>query len=385
MNQVNHSFDVAIIGGGVMGCAIAWQLGQAGARVLVIERGEIGHEASWAAGGMLAPLSEANQADAFFELAVASRAMYADFARELYEITGIDIEYRTEGTVYLALTDQDEAELEQRWQWQRAAGLRVEKLSAEQVRALEPMLTPRLRWALKFPDDHQVNNRRLMTALEAAVRAVGVEFWTNTEATALEISNAQVSGIETTKKNVATNTVVVAAGSWASLLKTRDGAAAMDFSVEPIRGQMIALEMPTPPLQHIVYSGNGYLIPRLSGQVIAGSTTESVGYDNRVTAEGIASIIARATEIAPALRQQTLLETWSGLRPKTKDEWPILGMDSRIRGLVYATGHYRNGILLAPITARVISDLVLRGASSTTIEPFSPIRFHRCEEVRRSA
>ena len=126
MKQVNSQFDVAIIGGGVIGCAIAWRLGQAGLRVVVLERGDVGREASWAAGGMLAPLAEASQTDAFCEIAVESRAMYAELARELCEVTGIDIEYRTEGTLYLAFTDEDEDELEQRWQWQRAAGLNVE-------------------------------------------------------------------------------------------------------------------------------------------------------------------------------------------------------------------------------------------------------------------
>lgn len=375
MNQVHSQFDAAIIGGGVIGCAIAWRLGQAGMRVVVIERGEVGREASWAAGGMLAPLAEADQADAFFELAVASRAMYAELARELREVTGIDIEYRTEGTLYLAFTDKDEEELGQRWQWQQAAGLNVKKLNAECARKLEPTLNPKLRWALQFPDDHQVNNRRLLTALEAAARQAGVEFWTSTEATALEISNAQISGVETTKRNITTNTVVIAAGGWSSLLRATDDEAVIDFSVEPVRGQMIALEMPTPALQHVVYSGRGYLIPRLGGYVIAGSTTEKVGYDKRNTAGGIAAIIDLAIEIAPHLSQQAIVEIWAGLRPRTSDDWPILGKDSRIGGLVYATGHYRNGILLTPITAKAISELVLHGESTCNIKPFGMLRF----------
>ncbi len=375
MNSVNSQFDVAIIGGGVVGCAIAWRLGQADLRVVVIERGDVGREASWAAGGMLAPFAEASQKDAFFELAVASRAMYADLARELREVTGIDIEYRTEGTLYLAFTNQDEEELEQRWQWQRAAGLKVEKLSPDAVRKLEPTLNSKVRWALKFPDDHQVNNRLLMTAIEAAARKAGVEFWTATEATALEISNAQISGVETTKRNISTDTVIIAAGAWSSLLKSTTNESVVDFSVEPVRGQMIALEMPTTALQHVVYSNRGYLIPRLSGTVIAGSTTERVGYDKRNTADGIATIIDLASEIAPNLSKQAIVEIWAGLRPHTFDDWPILGTDPHIGGLVYATGHYRNGILLTPITAKAISELVLHGESKVNIKPFARLRF----------
>lgn len=375
MNQTHHSFDAAVIGGGVIGCAIAWRLAQGGMRVVVIERGVIGREASWAAGGMLAPLAEADQADAFFDLAVASRAMYADFARELRTITRIDIEYRTEGTLYLALTDKDEEELEHRWQWQHAAGLNVKKLKADCVHKLEPSLNPKLRWALKFPDDHQVNNRQLMVAVEAAARDVGVEFWTQTEATALEISNAQIVGVETTKKNIATKTVVVAAGSWSSLLKARDDESVIDVSIEPIRGQMIAFETPSPALEHVVYSSNGYLVPRLSGQVIAGSTTEKVGHDKSVTGDGILSIIAHANEIIPDLSKQPIVETWAGLRPRANDDWPILGKDEQISGLIYATGHYRNGILLTPMTAKAISELVLRGESTHNISPFGIQRF----------
>ncbi len=383
MPQGSIQFDAVIIGGGIIGCAIAWRLGQAGLRVAVIERGEIGREASWAAGGMLAPLAEANQADAFFALAVASRAMYAAFAHELREITGIDIEYRTEGTLHLALSDADEEELEHRWQWQHEAGLNSKKLSVDCVLKLEPSLTPKLRWALKFPEDHQVDNRRLMLALEVAARKAGVEFWLHTEAAQVAIANSQVSSLITTQGEIKTHTVIIAAGCWSSLVKTNSNTAIKNFFVEPVRGQMVALQIPVPALQHVVYSSNSYLVPRLGGYVIAGSTTENVGYDKRVTASGIASIIDRAIEIAPALAGQALRETWAGLRPKTRDDWPILGADPQIKGLVYATGHYRNGILLTPITAQVIGELVTRGESSINSKPFNISRFDH--DLRRKA
>jgi glycine oxidase len=383
MEQVPPQFDAAIIGGGVIGCAIAWRLGQAGLRTVVIERGELGREASWAAGGMLAPLAEADYADAFFDLAVASRAMYADFAAELRSLTEIDIEYRTEGTLYLAFTDEDEDELEHRWQWQRATGLQIKKLDAAGVQKLEPILHPALRWALKFPDDHQVDNRRLMTALVAAARKAGVAFWTQTEATEILIANSQVAGLATARGEIKTKTVILAAGCWSGLLRTNDERAMKDFFVAPVRGQMVALEMPMPALRHVVYSRNAYLVPRLSGHIIAGSTTEQVGYDKQTTASGIASIIERAVAIAPALAKQAVQETWAGLRPKTKDDWPILGVDPQISGLIYATGHYRNGILLTPITAQAVSDLVTSGDSPVNISPFSLARF--TYDLRRSA
>jgi glycine oxidase len=384
MTQPSRQFDVAVIGAGAIGCAVAWRLGQAGLRVAVVERGAVGREASHAAGGMLAPLAEAARADEFFELAVASRAMYADFARELRDVTGVDVEYRTEGTLYLALSGEDEEELERRWQWQRAAGLSVRRLSADDALRLEPQANPRLRWALHFPEDHQVDNRRLMTALDAAARGAGAEFWTHAEVRSVLTEGGtdqgrakRVAGLRTTRGELRARCVIVAAGSWAGLLTAEDGRTLAPFQLEPVRGQMIMLEMPAPPLRHVIYSGRGYVIPRLSGVALAGSTTERVGYDKRVTAGGMASIIERAAEIVPRLAEAAVVETWAGLRPASSDDWPIIGEDPRVGGLIYATGHYRNGILLTPITARAVAELVTRGESCVNLTPFSPSRFSR--------
>lgn len=373
MSDLISSFDTVVIGGGVIGCSIAWRLAQAGQRVALLERNSPGQEASWAAGGMLAPLAEADRADDFFHLCVASRALYAEFANELRAASGLDIEYRTEGTLYLALNDEDEEELEQRWQWQHAAGLNVKKLNADCVRKLEPLVNKGVRWALKFPDDHQVNNRRLAEALSAAAVKAGVHFSPYTEARELltdtRTGQSHVRGVKTTRGEILATTVVVAAGAWAGLLP------AANLPVSPVRGQMIALEMPAPGLNHVIYSRRGYVIPRLGGSVIAGSTAEEVGFDKRITAQGLAAIIQKATEIAPQLHAQAILETWAGLRPHGLDHQPILGTDAQVQGLVYATAHFRNGILLTPITAQVISELVLKGESSINLAPFSLARF----------
>lgn len=373
-----EQFDAVVIGGGVIGCSIAWRLGQAGMRVAILERGSVGEEATRAAGGILSPLAEADRADDFFHLCVASRAMYAEFARELRELSGIDIEYRTEGIIYLALTEEDEEELDRRWQWQHRAGLNVKRLNAECVRKLEPHVNEKLRWALKFPDDHQVNNLRLAKALEVAAKSSNVTFLTHTEATSLLFDGHSVRGVKTQRNEIGTELVIIAAGSWST--QRLEPAQTQGFQIVPVRGQMLAIEMPTPPIRHVIYSGRGYLVPRLSGYLIAGSTTEHVGYDKRVTAGGINSIIQRAIEIAPGLTEQAMIETWAGLRPKAssaddEDDWPVLGESPHTRGLIYATGHYRNGILLTPITAKAISELVLRGESSFDIQAFSPKRF----------
>ena len=369
MSAADSSFDTLVVGGGVIGCAIAWRLAQARQRVALIERHEPGREASWAAGGMLAAQAEADQADAFLELALASRALYANFAEELCAATGINIEYRTEGTLYLALTEADEAELEHRWQWQHAVGLNTKKLTRERTRKLEPQLNDKLRWALKFPDDHQVNARQLTTALIAAARHAGVTIFPNTEAHQLLIAGKQVQGVATNNGELRAATTILTTGAWTSQLIPT-------VPTEPVRGQMIALPITAPPLRHVVYSCRSYLVPRAAGFLIAGSTTEHAGFEKTTTEAGIASIVERSCEIAPSLAGKPLLETWAGLRPKnTRDDWPVIGRDTYYDGLLYATGHYRNGILLTPITAQVISDFVLSGESCINLEAFSPARF----------
>jgi glycine oxidase len=376
MTEPIEKADAVVVGAGVIGCAIAWRLGQAGMRVVVVDRGRVGAEASHAAGGMLAPLAEAERRDDFFNLAVAGLAIYADFARELKSTSGIDVEYRDEGTLYLALTDEDEEEIDRRWRWQCETGLNVKRLSAGCALKLEPALNKSLRLAMKFPGDHQVDNRRLTTALQTAARNAGVEFLTHTEARELLTESVagrrRIIGVATARGEIQADTVVIAAGSWASLLRCDES---RRFEIEPVRGQMVAVEMPAPAARHVIYSRRGYLVPRLSGYLIAGSTTEHAGYDKRVTAGGVASIIKSAIEIMPCVADQAVIETWAGLRPRAPDDLPILGADPRVEGLIYATGHYRNGILLTPITAQAISELIIKGESRVNLVPFSVARF----------
>ncbi len=378
IKQPDKQADAVIIGAGVIGCAIAWRLGQAGMRVVVVERGRAGGEASHAAGGMLVPLSEAVREDDFFNLTRASLAMYAGFARDLKAASGVDVEYRDEGTLYLALTREDEEALDRRFQWQQAMELNVKRLNAKGALELEPLINSSLRFALKYPGDHQVDNRRLMTALQTAARNAGVEFLTHTEARELLIENIagkkRVTGVITARGALRAHAVVIAAGSWSSLLRCDESPR---FEIRPVRGQMVAIEMPASATRHVIYSRRGYLVPRLSGYLIAGSTTEHAGYDKRVTAGGVASIIERAIEIMPGVAGQAIIETWAGLRPHAPDDLPILGDDPGVAGLIYATGHYRNGILLAPITAQAISELIIKGESQVNLAPFSVSRFGR--------
>lgn len=360
--------DAAIVGGGVIGCAIALQLAEAGLNVVVVDKGEPGKESSYAAGGMLTPAMELSHADAFFDLALSSRNLYADYAKKLYALSGIDIEYRSEGTICPAFSESEEEELNRKIEFAQLAGMRVEFLKGGAVRELEPQLSFKTRAALKFPDDHQVNSRRFIQALYAASLNAGVRFLNYTQVSEIKIESNTVTGIITSKGDIYSKKVIIAAGSWSGLLQQR-------IPVKPIRGQMIAFEMPSPPIKHVLFSHRGYLIPRLAGFVIAGSTTEDIGFDKRNTGEGLRTIIDIAAEIAPDIVKQPIVEIWSGLRPGTSDHKPILGPDPDVNGLYYATGHYRNGILLTPITAQIIGDLIVKGESPINIEAFAISRF----------
>jgi glycine oxidase len=374
---MNHSdtAEVAIIGGGVIGLAVARALALRGVRdVLLIERNSLGAEASSAAAGMLAPQAEANRAHEFFRLTCQSRDMYPAFAAALLAETGVDIELETTGTLYLAFTEHDENELERRYQWQQEAGLPVEKLSGPAARQLEPAINEDVCAALKFPLDTQVENRRLIKALAAANERLGVRLETGTEVTALKIERDRVTGIETSRGLISTEAVVIAGGAWSSLLGARDKALP-DLRIKPVRGQMLCFE-PNPPLaRHVIYSPRGYIVPRRDGRLLAGSTTEHAGFEKRVTAAGVHSILSAALEISPRISSLPLTDSWAGLRPRAADTLPVLGPCAEIAGVYYATGHYRNGILLAPITGELIAGAIVDKVFLSTLEIFSPDRF----------
>jgi glycine oxidase len=367
--------DVAVIGGGVIGLAIARALCLQGMkRVMLIERASLGAEASHAAAGMLAPQAEANRADAFFDLACASRDLYTSFAADLREETGTDIELETTGTLYLAFTEKDEEEIEHRYNWQRRAGLAVERLSAEEVRRLEPCVSKEVRGALRFPLDVQVENRRLIAALSTSVEKHGVRLLTQTHVRSLKIEGGQVRGVETSRGNVHAPVVVVATGAWTSLLASSDKSSPL-VSIEPVRGQMLCFETNPRLAHHVIYSPRGYVVPRLDGRLLAGSTTEQAGFEKRVTAAGVHAITAHALEIAPAVGNLPLVDSWAGLRPRAEDEQPVMGACTQVRGLFYATGHYRNGILLAPLTGELVARQIMTGSTSRLLDAFSPDRF----------
>jgi glycine oxidase len=367
---MKSSADVVVIGGGVIGLTIARALALRGVRdVCLIERARLGTEASFAAAGMLLPQVEAATKDDFFTLACRSRDLYASFAGALHEETGIDVELDTTGTLYLALNSTDQEEIEKGYYFQSRAGLSIELLTASEARALEPCISESTTGALLFPQDIQVENRRLLSALANSVSNLGVNVLTGTNVDSLIIDRKRVNGVQTTGGAITCSTVVVAAGTWSNFIKHTS------CSIEPVRGQMVCLEARPQLTRHVIFSRRGYLVPRRDGRLLAGSTSENAGFDKSVTAGGINKILQNANEISPAISNLPIVDTWAGLRPRAPDGLPVLGPCVEIDGLFYATGHYRNGILLAPITGELISEAIVKGVASPLLAPFSPERF----------
>jgi glycine oxidase len=367
----NDVADVAIIGGGIMGSAVALRLAQRGVGVTVVERGIPGAEASSAAAGILGPQMEADGPGPLLELGLASRALYPALASELRDATGIDVGYDRSGVLAAALDDDGERELQQRRAWQLQRRLNVGWLSGEEVRAREPALGPAVRAALEFPDDAQVNARELARAFSQAAAAAGARFLTGRYVRRVVIERGVATGLELDGETLAAGTVVVAAGSWSGLV---EGGGVPSTVVRPARGQLVSIETRPPLFRHVVSVRGGYLVPRRDGTVIAGSTVEMAGFRKQVTVGGLAAILTLARTLVPALADAEVTGSWSNFRPFTEDHLPVLGT-TPVRGLVLATGHFRNGILLAPITAEAIAELVATGRSAIDLAPFSVSRF----------
>jgi glycine oxidase len=402
--------DVAVVGGGVAGLASAREMARRGLSVVVVEAAsDCGAEASGAAAGMLAPQSEADARDDFFQLLCASREMYPAFAEALFEECGVDIELERTGTLYLAFNEEDEREIGRRFEWQAGAGLEVERLSAAEARRLEPRVSARVRAALRFPRDWQVESRGLVRALAAAAEHYGARVLTKTKVEGVRVVAGRAVGLKTTQGDLSAGAVLLAAGARTSqvslVVSVREDSSGREDSrassewtphprIEPVRGQMLCLRRPgasgpsssdspsssAPFVRHVVYSPRGYLVPRRDGRLLAGSTSESAGYVCVVTAGGVNRITSNALEIAPEAASLQVVDAWAGLRPRAADGLPVVGESAEVERLFYATGHYRNGILLAPATGEIIADLLTTGTTKLLprgLETFSPSRFRR--------
>jgi glycine oxidase len=374
VSRTSPAADVAVVGGGVIGCAVAYYAARAGARVVVLERDSLGAEASSAAAGMLAPLAEDAQPGPFLDLALASLARYGPLAADLRATTGLDVELQTAGLLRLALDDAEAARYQANLGWQSALGLPVRWLDAAATRALEPLVPPSVRGAVQSTAEHQVNPPRLVEALARAAMARGAELRQGALVQGLAREGPRVVGVRLADETVPAGHVVLATGAWSAAGGEWLG---VPLPVAPVKGQMVAVRPLGVLPRYTLYGHRGYLVPKADGTVHVGATVEQAAFDRRVTAAGVSSLLALLPALAPALADGTFLRAWAGLRPGTPDHLPFLGAVLGLEGVTLATGHFRNGILLAPITGELVAQAALGIPTSMSLAPFEVARFAR--------
>ncbi len=351
---MSESADVAIVGAGMIGLAIAFELAERGASVRVYDRGEPAGAASWAGAGMLAPYTETANDEALMALCAASLGEYPRFVERVRAAGGVDPRLHLDGIVHAAFGETQLARLQQRAAAIRQRGVECQMLDRTETLAAEPWLGAHVSGAMFVAAEGYIDNRRLGRALVAACRERGVAI-ARPSSLAVDCDARRVLGVRTDMGYAPTGAVVNAAGAWAAAVPGVP--ASSRPPVVPRKGQMLALETPVGFVRHATWVTNGYLVPRDDGRLLVGATDEQAGFDLRITAAGIAALLDAALTAAPSLAGFTVSETWAGLRPATSDGRPFIG-PAPLDGLFVAAGHYRNGILLAPVTARLIAECV---------------------------
>jgi glycine oxidase len=362
--------DVAIAGGGVIGGAIALELARAGLRVGLFDRQQPGMEASWASAGIISPAPENPGMIPMVELGKTSAALYPEFIAQVEEISGKSTGFRPKGTLEALFSREAKEELSTIIALHHGLGLKAEPLRAEDARELEPALSEEVEAAVLRPEESSVDNRALTGAMLDAAQRSGAEIIAGCGAKAIWREGGRCAGLALEHEKVEAKWTVIAAGCFSGGI---EGIAAY-APVRPAKGQMAALRCPEVNIQRVLWSEKIYLVPRNDGRILAGATVEHAGFEKNVTAGGVAKIISAAIDLVPGLANARIEETWAGLRPDSPDHQPILG-PTDIEGLIMATGHYRSGILLTPITARLVREWITEQRVSEDWERFSPMRF----------
>lgn len=365
---------ILVLGGGVIGLSCAFELRRRGFAVTVLEQSSCGGQASGAAAGMLAPYSEnVEEPDAFFRLCLQSLRLYPDWQLAVKEASRLDFEYSATGSLYVMFHDADVQAMQSRRQWQDVHGAASELLDAARLRALEPHIAPEAIGALHYPGESHVYAPDYVKALEEACRRTGVAIRDRLER--IDIvrwqDGAEVRS-ESRGESYRGDMLLVANGAWAGLLEAVFGIA---IPVYPIRGQICAYETPDMPVRRMVFCSQGYVVGKRNGTLVCGASEDVAGFDTTVTRRGIARLESWNGKLFPFLSRKRPFHEWAGLRPATQDGFPLLGRLGRSGSLLFAAGHYRNGILLSPATARVIADLAEGRGSGLPLEPFAPDRF----------
>ena len=367
---------MAIVGGGIIGCSIAYYLALMGIRVVVLERDQLAAGASGVAAGMLAPQVEAPIDDPFFDLTLRGRAEHAPLAASLFEDVGFDVECRQTGIVRVARDEAERVELQRRQRWQVARGLRAEWLESADLGSLDPLLGGvvgrGLAGGLWLPDEAQVRGPRLVQALAAAAVKRGARFVEGAWVGELVRSGERVVGVRTPAGTIESGTTVLAAGVASGDLARGVG---LDLPLGSVKGQIITLRALQRMPRQVIWAADCYLVPRVDGQVILGATVEDGNYDRRPTLSGVGRLTEAALEFLPWAGQLIFESVWAGLRPATPDRFPIVGRAPLVGGLVIATAHFRNGILLGPLTGRWVTQLIQDGTLAPELATFGPDRF----------
>jgi glycine oxidase len=376
-----NTFDVAIIGGGLIGGSAAFELSACGLRVAVLDSQQPGRESSWAAAGMLAPGPDAPDSVALVPLANESLGLYPQFVAAIEAASGKSTSFAREGTLEIFPGPSGEAARDQFVAGHRRLGLSAQPLALESALKLEPSLGTGARAVAWLPKEGTVDPRLLVDAALLAATNRGAEIREGCRVTALLYDGDRCAGVIAGGEKISARHVVIAAGCFSGLM---ENGIARYAPTRPVRGQMLSLRHASVKLTRVLRSENGYLVPRLDGRILAGSTLEDAGFEKRVTPSGLQKILDTALALAPALANAEILETWAGLRPGTPDGLPILG-PTDVEGLIVATGHYRNGVLLAPVTAKLIREWITTGRVSSDVEAFSPLRFQSSRARSASA
>ncbi len=364
--------DVVIVGGGVIGVSIAYYLSEQGGRVTLLERGHAGGHASLASAGLLHPLRRDDAVDALRELALASFALFPDLVQRLREISGIDPEYQASGWLLTATDEVESAEL--RSQAQRAdPALGFRLITGAEAREMEPVLSPDIVTALHMPRGAQVYVPSYLQALTHAAARLGATIRRGAEVADLRVSDGRVTGVMTVDgEEIAAGQTVIAGGAWTAQTARRLGVA---LPVFPLRGQIMALHGIPAPLRRVIHGGEVYLSPKADGSIVVGATYEDAGFDDRLTADGMAYLFNSALKTAPGLANATFREAWVGLRPASEDGIPILGAVPGWAGVLVATGHRAEGVLLSPITGKLMAQYLRGEQTELSLAPFDAGRF----------
>ncbi|MFB3164437.1 glycine oxidase ThiO [Neobacillus sp. 179-J 1A1 HS] len=376
---MENSFDVAIIGGGINGASIAYQLSKIGRKVIIIEKNQLACQASSAAAGMLAAQAELEQDGPLYQMALESQKMFSDLSSELFEYSGVDIEYVNKGLLKIAESEEIALEVKKQVTFQRKWDPAIKWLDTKELREMESSLSPSLAGGMYLPNDGHVQPAKLTQAFAKAAVHFGAELRQHTEVLSFKFENSQVKGVITTNGIVNCDQVVVATGAWSAKLMRESG---INISVYPVKGECFSVRTEKPIINTTIFSDKRcYLVPKRNGEIYIGATMIENTYDHSVTPNGIARLIERATQLVPQIKDAAWERVWSGIRPQTGDGLPYIGEHPRWKGLFVAAGHFRNGILLSPFTGKLVADLVTGNALDDALLSAFQLERHK-EKVR---